>query len=283
MKAGGKRMRPAFALLAAKLFQEDLTRVRPLAVALEMVHLASLIHDDVVDNSMLRRGIETVKSKWGNRVSIYSGNYILSRSLQILADYRRSDIIDIMAQASIKISEGELIQLRSLYDVELGIKNYFRRIERKTALLISVSCQLGAMIAEADPKQVAALKAYGYYLGMAFQITDDILDLIADEKTLGKPTGSDIKQGVITLPAIYALHHSEYKEELTFLLSSPISCNNETKRILDLIMTSDGIEYAYYVAGHFARKAQRQLQHLPQGEVLGSLYGMAEYMLLRDN
>lgn len=282
IKAGGKRLRPAFALLSARLFSEELEDVIPIAVALELIHMASLVHDDVIDNSDTRRGTATVRSGWGNRVSIYAGDYILARALALVAKYERSEVVDVLAETSMKICEGEVIQMLSCYNVTLGLKNYLRRIERKTALLISVSCQLGAMIINAAPEAVKAIKNYGYFLGMAFQVTDDILDIIADENVLGKPTGSDIRQGVITLPALYALKTSPYKEELAVLMASPESCSNETKRIIEIICDSNGIEYAYFITRHYAHKAQKQLQFLPDVPVKKNLFNMADFILARD-
>lgn len=282
IKAGGKRLRPAFALLSARLYLDDLTEVLPLAIALELVHMASLVHDDVIDNSLTRRGTETVKSAWGNRVSIYAGDFIFARSLSLIAGYERSDVIDVLAEASMKICEGEITQMLSCYNVELGLKNYLRRIERKTALLISVSCRLGAMIANAPEREAKALRDYGYYLGMAFQVTDDILDIIADEQVLGKPTGSDIKQGVITLPALYALRHSPQREELSRLLASPEACRAETEKIIAIILDTDSIDYSYYITQHFARKAQGQLAFLPEHPLKENLFNIADFILDRD-
>ncbi len=282
IKAGGKRLRPAFVLLAAKLFMDDLGEVINLATALELIHLASLVHDDVIDNSILRRGTYTVKHEWGNRVSINAGNYILARALALSASYDRKDILEVLADASMRICEGEIYQMMSSYNINVGLKNYLRRIERKTALLISVSCKLGAMIGNASPEQVRALERYGYYLGMAFQVTDDILDFVADEGVLGKPTGSDVKQGVITLPAIYALHHSPHERELKELLASPAGCIENSDRILDIIIDSDGIDYAYFVTEHFARKARKQLDYLPDKVVRETLYEVADFISARE-
>lgn len=282
IKAGGKRLRPAFALLAAKIFREDLEDAIPLATALELTHLATLVHDDVIDNSLLRRGDDTVKSLWGNRVSINAGNYILARALALLADYNRRDVLEVFADASMKICEGEIIQMISAYNVRVGLKNYLRRIERKTALLIAVSCQMGAMICNAPLHHVKILERYGYYLGMAFQVTDDILDIVADPEIIGKPTGSDIRQGVITLPAIYALHHSPDKQELAGLLSSPEMCLTKADRIMEMICESDGLDYAYYVTQHFSRLAQKQLEYLPEMPVKETLYKMADFVSGRE-
>jgi len=282
IKAGGKRLRPAFALLAGSFYSDDLTSIVPAATALELIHMATLVHDDVIDDSDTRRGAPTVKSGWGNRVSIYAGNYIFARALGLISDYRRSDIVDLLAESSMKICEGEIIQMLSCYNVHLGLKNYLRRIERKTALLISVSCELGAMIANAPSREIAALRDYGYYLGMAFQVTDDILDFIADEKVLGKPTGSDIRQGVITLPALYALKHGPGQAELAARLSSPERCVNEANEIIEMVLNSDGIEYAYYVTSHFAGKAKKQLEYLPAVPARDRLYEIADFITSRE-
>lgn len=278
VKAGGKRMRPAFALLAAKVYSDSLEHVIPMAVALELIHMGTLVHDDVIDNSKLRRGKETVKSGWGNRVSIYAGNYVLAKSLSLVADYHRSDIVDILADASMQICEGEIHQMLSCYDVTQGLKEYLRRIERKTALLISVSCQIGAMLSKADEREVIALKKYGYYLGMAFQITDDILDFVASEEVLGKPVGSDIRQGVITLPAIYALKNDSRRERLADILSSPELCKSCAEETIDIVTSSNGIEYAYELSQKYASKARQQLDYLPDVEVKESFDAIASFI-----
>lgn len=282
IQAGGKRLRPAFTLIAARFYRDDLRDVIPLATALELLHMASLVHDDVIDNSDTRRGTHTVKSVWGNRVSIYTGNFLFARSLSLLADYQRRDIIDVLAEASMKICEGEIIQMMSCYNVNLGLKNYLRRIERKTALLISVSCRLGAMLCDAPEGEILAHQRYGYYLGMAFQITDDILDFVADEKTLGKPTGSDIKQGVITLPALYALKNGPYSRELAGLLSSPECCQEQTQQIIDMILDSDGIDYAYHITRLYAEKARRQIGHLPDSPLRDTYARITDFITYRD-
>jgi heptaprenyl diphosphate synthase len=281
IKAGGKRLRPAFTLLAAKIYADSLEKAIPVAVALELIHMASLVHDDVIDNSNVRRGAETVKSKWGNRVSVYAGDYILAKSLYLVAGYKRSDMVDVLAEASMKICEGEIIQMRSCYDVNQGFKDYLRRIERKTALLISVSCKLGGMVSDAPQKEIEALTKYGYYLGMAFQVTDDILDFTADEKTLGKPVGSDIRQGVITLPALYALKNDPKREELGSLLSSPELCISQAERIIEIVINSSGIDYAYDITRRYAQKARQQLSLLPTVPVTKTLSDMADFILNR--
>jgi heptaprenyl diphosphate synthase len=282
IKAGGKRLRPAFALLAARVFVDELEDIIPLAVALELTHMATLVHDDVIDDSKTRRGTDTVKRLWGNRLSINAGNFIFSRSLALVAAYQRCDMISILADTSMKICEGEIIQMLSAYNTEVGLKNYLRRIERKTALLISVSCQLGALLTPASNREVTAFQKYGYYLGMAFQVTDDILDFVATEEVLGKPTGSDVRQGIITLPTIYALRFSPHRQELHQWLSSPEECTQRADTILDLVIDAGGIDYAYYAAQYYAEKAKRQLQFLPRTQITENLGDMADFISIRD-
>ncbi len=282
IKAGGKRLRPAFALLAARMFVDDLDEIIPLAVALELTHMATLVHDDVIDNSQTRRGTDTVKSLWGNRLSLYAGNYIFSSSLALVAGYRRQDMISILADTSMKICEGEIIQMLSAYNIEVGLKNYLRRIERKTALLISVSCQLGALLTPASQAEIAALQKYGYYLGMAFQVTDDILDFVATEEVLGKPTASDIKQGIITLPTIYALRVSPHRQQLQQWLSSAQSCIEQADHIVDLVIDAGGIDYAYYAAQYYTAKAKRQLSYLPDTPITENLRNISEFISERN-
>ncbi|MCR4399451.1 MAG: polyprenyl synthetase family protein, partial [Syntrophomonadaceae bacterium] len=283
IEAGGKRLRPAFALLAGSFYADSLEPLIPMAVALELVHMATLVHDDVIDNSLLRRGRPTVKARWGNRVSIFAGSYIFARSLGLVAGYRRSDIVDIMADASMRICEGEIIQMMSCHDVTQGMRDYLRRIERKTALLMSLSCRMGGLLSGAPPEQVKAMTRFGYYLGMAFQITDDILDYVADEEVLGKPVGSDIRQGIITLPALYALHQSGYRRELSAMISSPQRCREEAERIVQLVVESGGVEFAYDVALAYVRKAEARLALLPDVPARRTLGALASFIASRDH
>ncbi|MGE5372598.1 MAG: polyprenyl synthetase family protein [Solirubrobacterales bacterium] len=282
LKAGGKRLRPAFALLSGAVFSNDLSPFISLAAALELVHMATLVHDDVIDNSPTRRGTQTVKNVWGNRMSIYSGDYLFSRALSLIAAYGRSDVVSVLAAASVQMVEGELRQLRSCFDVHQPVTEYLRRIERKTALLISLSCQTGAMIAGASGVEVDALRRFGYYLGMAFQITDDVLDFIADEALLGKPTGSDIRQGVITLPALYALRNSSERETLARILGSAEAVSQGAEQALELIRDSGGIEYALEVSDKYLLKAQTQLLSLPEGWARDTMTEIADFISQRE-
>ncbi|MGE5398664.1 MAG: polyprenyl synthetase family protein [Chitinophagales bacterium] len=282
IKAGGKRLRPAFVLLSGSFFTESLDSLIEMAVAMELVHMATLVHDDVIDNSSSRRGRETVKAKFGNRMSIYSGDYVLAKSLEMVSHYNRSDIVATMANASISICEGEIRQMETCFKIDQSFKDYFKRIQRKTALLISLSCEMGALLAGADTNKVNAVKLYGHYLGMAFQITDDILDFVADEVVLGKPTGSDIRQGIITLPALYALRCSAERNELGQILGSAEMVEKYADRGVEIVLNSGGIEYSYQIAQRYVTKAQNMLGNLPVSPARESMARIAEFICERN-
>ncbi|NLW45017.1 MAG: heptaprenyl diphosphate synthase [Syntrophomonadaceae bacterium] len=280
--AGGKRLRPAFVLLTGSCFTSKIDHLIPMAVAMELVHMATLVHDDVIDNSMSRRGRDTVKARFGNRMSIYSGDYMLAKALHKVGEYCRADLMKIVTETSVKVCQGEIVQLQSAFDVDQGITDYLRRIERKTALLISVACQVGALLAGASPPMVRAMRRFGHYLGMSFQITDDILDFTADESVLGKPTGSDIRQGIITLPALYALRYSPEASGLRAILSSPDNVARQANRAISIINRSGGIEYSQKVAEKYINKAQLMLEQIPSSQARTALSRIADFVCTRD-
>lgn len=281
LNAGGKRLRPAFALLAGKTYGYNFEKLLPLAVALELIHMATLVHDDVVDSSVTRRGIPTVKAKWGNRVSVYTGDFIFGQSLIYIASCGNSEVARILADVSVKMSEGEIVQLRTTFDPNQSLRDYLFRIKRKTALLISASCGLGALATEAPQPFVRALFWYGYYLGMAFQITDDILDLIADEKELGKPVGSDLRQGIITLPIIYALKKGSRKEWLAELVAKKEKKEGEVLEAITEIKKCGAIEYSLGISRRYLDKAKQQLEILPDTKAKKSLALIADFINIR--
>ncbi|WP_444685615.1 polyprenyl synthetase family protein [Alkalicoccus luteus] len=205
LQAGGKRIRPVFVLLSAKCSSYEFDEIKKVAVPLELIHMASLVHDDVIDDADTRRGRETIKSRWDNRTAMYTGDFLFAKAIQKAAESKFLDVHPILSRAMREMCIGEIEQLQDQYHADQSLKDYLRRIRRKTALLISVSCELGAVVSGADDDLRRALKWYGYYAGMAFQVTDDILDFTGSEKELGKPAGSDLIQGNITIPALYAM------------------------------------------------------------------------------
>ncbi|MGE5543570.1 MAG: polyprenyl synthetase family protein [Bacillota bacterium] len=280
--SGGKRLRPAFVLLAGCCFTSQIDHLIPMAVAMELVHMATLVHDDVIDNSLSRRGRDTVKARFGNRMSIYSGDYMLAKALSIIGKYNRAELVTMISEASVKVCEGEIVQLQTSFDVEQGVIDYLRRIERKTALLMSLACQVGALLADAPSSMENAMRRYGYNLGMSFQITDDILDFTADESILGKPIGSDIRQGIITLPALYALRKSPQASELRNILSSPDNVARYADKALRIVISSGGIEYSQQVAEKYIAKAHRMLGLIPESQARTALQRIADFICTRE-
>ncbi|GAV25450.1 heptaprenyl diphosphate synthase component II [Carboxydothermus islandicus] len=281
LKAGGKRLRPAFALLAAKLGDYDFEKVKPLAVALELIHMATLVHDDVVDNSMLRRGLPTVKANWGNKMSIHIGDRIFAKSLLLIDACKNNYVAKVLAEVSVKMTAGEIQQLNGAKNISTSIKEYLIKIKRKTALLLSASCELGGIMANVSPRVVYALKQYGLYVGMAFQIVDDILDFTADEKVLGKPVGSDLRQGLITLPVLLALKRDK-KHELWRELQNLPQNNANIEQIIKEIKNLGGISEAYAWAKNYIEKAISAFDLVPKSPVKDTFLEIAQFIVQRN-
>ncbi|MDA8234018.1 MAG: polyprenyl synthetase family protein [Clostridia bacterium] len=278
LNAGGKRLRPAFAILAGKAYNFEREKLLPIAVALELIHMASLVHDDVIDASPTRRGIPTVKARWGNQISMHTGDYLFAKALILISQYSNPMISSVLSDVSVKMCEGEIQQIISSFDVRQGVKDYFYRIKRKTALLISASCQCGALAVDAPMEVVKALGLYGHHLGMAFQIGDDILDLVADQKKLGKPVGGDLRQGIITLPIIYALARSPQRQRLQELVGKREKSEGEVLEAIKIIKESGAVEYSLNMSNRYIVKAKKQLVHLPPARAKDSLVVVADYI-----
>jgi len=278
LNAGGKRLRPAFALVAGKTCARPSDKLIPLATALELIHMASLVHDDVIDDSYTRRGIPTVKASWGDQVSIYTGTYLFAQSLVLIARCEHPVISRILADISAMMCEGEIQQIVTTFDSQQTVKDYFFRIKRKTALLISASCELGAIACEAPMYHVRALKRYGHYLGMAFQITDDILDFTASAQELGKPVGNDLRQGIVTLPAIYALLWSDERTRLAEIIQKKVKKEGEVLEAIKIIKECGAIEKAIELSDRYLSKAKKQLEYLPAGRATNSLRTIADFI-----
>lgn len=264
LNAGGKRLRPALNILGAKFSNFDFEKVLTLAVALELIHMATLVHDDVVDASLTRRGIPTVKAKWGNNISTHVGSYLFAKSLILISRYREIPLVaKVLSDISVKMCEGEIQQISASFDICQTIKDYFYRIKRKTALLISASIQLGAVVCGAPSSIYLPLHRYGNHIGMAFQITDDILDMVADEEQLGKPVGSDLRQGIITIPAIYAICRCHQKDRLVSIVKKVDKSEDEIREAIELIKGTGAIDYSFEVALKYLKKAKEELKKLP--------------------
>ncbi|MFE5317175.1 heptaprenyl diphosphate synthase component II [Paenibacillus sp. NPDC056579] len=280
LKAGGKRIRPVFVLLGAKFGTYDLERIKHVAVPLELIHMASLVHDDVIDDAMTRRGQLTVRSKWDNRIAMYTGDYIFAKALLVATKLENPEIHKILSKAILEMSIGEMEQIRFFFNAEQTVRDYMLRIRRKTALLIAISCQLGAIAAGASENISNRLYSFGYNVGMAFQVRDDLLDLCGTEKEIGKPPGSDIRQGNITIPVIFALREPELRPMLLTELKRIQEADGQTdiSRFIELIRGSAGIKQAEELANRYIDKAISVLQGLPDIQAKKDLIGVAHFI-----
>lgn len=278
LQAGGKRMRPGFTLLSGKFFEYKFEKLLPIAMAIELIHMATLVHDDVVDSSLTRRGRPTLAASWGNTVSIATGDYLFAKALELIVKIDNPKVSRILADVSIEMCQGEIQQIKCSYDINQTTKEYYYRIRRKTALLLGLSCKLGAIMSNANSRQVWLMSTYGQCLGIAFQIVDDILDITANPKVLGKPVGGDVRQGIITLPMIYALQDSPDSNRLKMLLSKKVKSEDETQEAVELIKGSGGIDKSRKVVTLYIDKAIKHLQELPDIGSRGALIELAEFV-----
>lgn len=276
LKAGGKRIRPVFVLLSAKFGEYRIDTVKNVALALELIHMASLVHDDVIDDADMRRGLPTINYIWDDRVAMYTGDFILARSLEYMTNISDPLAHKKLSKAIVEVCIGEIEQIKDKYRFDQTLRDYFRRIKRKTALLIAVSCELGAIAGRTDAYIYRRLYRFGYFIGMAFQITDDILDFTATEEELGKPAGEDLRQGNITLPALYAMRDSGIRAELEKVNQQ--TEKQEMTRIIDLIVKSGAIEHSYQLSRRYLDKALAILDELPENKAKRPLKEIANYI-----
>lgn len=276
IKAGGKRIRPVFVLLSSMFGDYDINRVKYVAVALETIHMASLVHDDVIDDAELRRGKPTVKAKWDNRIAVYAGDYLLARSLEVMSNIDNPVAHKLLSKTMVEVSLGEIEQIKDKYRFDQSLRTYLKRIKRKTALLIASSCQLGAVSSGATEEIHKKLYWFGYFVGMSFQITDDILDFTSTEKELGKPVGSDLLQGNITLPVLFALENPLLKEEIEKISNK--TTPNQIQPLLEKILKSDVIERSANVSDQYLQKAFEMLESLPKNRAKSTLHSIAKYI-----
>lgn len=278
LEAGGKRIRPVFVLLASQLGVSNIEKVKEVATSLELIHMATLVHDDVIDDSELRRGKPTIKRTYGNKVAMYTGDYILARSLEEISKVKDSRVHAILSKTLVEVCVGEIEQIKDQYNVDQHIRTYFKRIKRKTALLIAASCQLGAIVGGASDEVVRKMYTYGYCIGMSYQILDDILDFTATEKELGKPTGNDLVQGNITLPVFFAKQDPSFEQ----LLRAHCTDENEMEAQIGTILTAlhktDAIERSYEISDRYLQRALKTISTLPASRANKTLHNIATYI-----
>ena len=277
VKETGKGIRPALTLLSGKSFKYDLTYLLPMAVSVELMHTATLVHDDSIDKSSTRRGQATINSIWGDEIAILMGDYLFAKAGEAVADTQTPRVIKLFSQTLATISSGEIAQFRAAFNPDQTRKDYFHRIYGKTASLFSLSTQSGAILSKASEELVAIMKEYGDNLGIAFQIVDDILDFTSTEEAMGKPVGSDLIQGTLTLPAILLIerHPDDNPIRKFFETRDKKYVAKSIKIVLDSSIVTD----CYDVARDYRDRACRNLKSLPKVASRKALLDLAEYII----
>ncbi|MBU0992436.1 MAG: polyprenyl synthetase family protein [Proteobacteria bacterium] len=288
MFSGGKRIRPLLTVLCAKICGYHGEIDKTISTIFEYMHTASLMHDDLVDEATLRRGKPVTQAVWNNATAVLIGDFLLARTLSIALAYEKRELIEIIAQITESMTQGEILQLINKGNLNLTEKDYMATIEKKTAILIQGACKTGAMIADATEHQEKALTEYGYHLGLAFQMADDLLDYTSETSDLGKKIGADLREGKLTLPVIYSLQKARGSKK-----------NNDVKTMEDIIRKRDefsddefgvfknmlktygGIDYTRTLAEDQVKKAKCALDIFDASEDKSILMDLADYTLLR--
>lgn len=279
----GKQMRPMFVFLIAKMVNNGEVNERTYrgASVIELIHTATLVHDDVVDDSNRRRGFFSINALWKNKIAVLVGDYLLSRGLLLSIDNGDFDLLRIISVAVREMSEGELLQIEKARKLDITEDVYFEIIRKKTATLIAACCAMGAQSVNATNKDVTMMRKFGELIGMAFQIKDDLFDY--GEEKIGKPTGIDIKEQKMTLPLIYAINHAS-DEEKKWLINSIKNYNKDKKRVkevIDFVKKTGGLEYAILTMKNYQKEALSILNQYPQSQFKESLELMVNYVIDR--
>ncbi len=280
----GKRLRPILVFLTAKLHGQTNEQTLASSLVIELLHTATLIHDDVVDDSDLRRGSPTVNNLWSSKISILVGDFLFSKTLTSMVNMKSLEAISILSAAANKITEGELLQMDNSYRDGLNEAVYFDLISKKTASLFSASCQLGALSVTRDILARKRMDLFGENLGIAFQITDDLLDYTGDKKTLGKPTGNDIRENKITLPLIYALAKAEKKLQESILnkFGNGKMNDQDVDNIIGFTRDYGGIDYSIQTVNTFANRAAHILTTYTDSPAKNSLQELVSFTISRN-
>ncbi len=279
--AGGKRLRPAIVLLISRATMpgQDITaKHRRLAEITEMIHTASLVHDDVVDESEIRRGVPTVHSSFGNRIAVLAGDFLFAQSSWHLANLDNLAVVKLLSEVIMDLAEGEIQQGLNRFDIDSSIESYLEKSYYKTASLIANSSKSAGLLSGVSPELAKSLYSYGRNIGLAFQIVDDILDFTGSAELLGKPSGSDLKSGNLTAPVLYALEEKPY---LGTLIEREFAQPDDLEEAIALIQDSQGIQRSRQLASEHAQRAVEQLSDVPPSEPRQALVKLADYVLRR--
>jgi octaprenyl-diphosphate synthase len=282
--SGGKRVRPAVLLMAARLCGYEGERAVLYASVVEFIHTATLIHDDIIDDSQMRRGRIAVHSQWGNDITVLLGDFLYIKSMSLALTQDSLEMIRLLCDVTLRMIEGELYQLTKNGDVAITEDEHFDIIRRKTAYLFSGSAQIGGMLGNATPDQVRALREYGFHLGIAFQLMDDLLDFTGDAAALGKPVGGDLREGKLTLPVIRLMEIGDARARalVADIVRERAVTIEKWAELCALLESCEALEFAARRANEYAEAARDHLTAFPPGPERDALAALAEYVLTRD-
>ena len=281
IKSGGKRLRPLLVLLSARASGYEDNHHIPLATIIEFLHTATLLHDDVVDESDLRRGRETANALWGNAPSVLVGDFLYSRAFQMMVGLENFQLLHILANATNVIAEGEVMQLMNIHDADVSEDQYMEVIRCKTAMLFQASCETAAILGKVDHKTRKALADYGNYLGIAFQLVDDLLDYDGDSEAMGKNLGDDLAEGKPTLPLIHVLKHGSQEQKSMVRHAIEQGGREGIDEILAAVRSCGALDYTAQKAREFSDKAIHCLKHLPESTYRDAMKDLAEFAVAR--
>lgn len=282
LRQKGKKIRPLLVLLSAKLAGGVYERSLRGAVLVEILHTATLVHDDVVDNAEKRRGLPSINAVWKNKIAVLMGDYLLAKGLMLSVEQSDFDFLKVITETVKRMSEGELLQISKTRKLDIDEETYFRIISDKTASLIETCCTIGALSATEDKEKIDSMKIYGESLGIAFQIKDDILDYVGKASLIGKPLGGDIKEKKITLPLIYALKQAGNSEASHIIkLVKSGGKKNSVEDVINFVKSQKGIEYAQETALEYANKAKTSLELFDDSESKDSLNALVDFVIDR--
>jgi octaprenyl-diphosphate synthase len=283
--SGGKRMRPAVLLMASRLAGYEGDRSILFAAVVEFIHTATLVHDDIIDDSDLRRGRLAVHSRWGNDITVLLGDYLYIKSMALALTHDTLDIVRVLCDVTLKMIEGELYQLTKNGDADISEDEHFDIIRRKTAYLFGGCAQIGGMLGKVSSERETALRDYGFNLGIAFQLVDDLLDFTGDAGAVGKPIGSDLREGKVTLPLIHLLHQEPDgvgARTVREIIASRSVTPEQWADLLRNMKEHASIDYAYRKATEFAERAKKPLYAFPPSSEREALLALPDYVLSRD-
>lgn len=283
LNAGGKRVRPLLVLYSGLIFSDEIDELIYAATAAELIHMASLVHDDIIDDSSLRRNKPSINKIWGKHFAVLCGDYLFAKAFGILSKNRLIKSMDYMVEAIQNMCEGEILQAENRFNHCVTLDMYYRRIAKKTAIFMQCCCKSGAAVGGADELQVRMLGEYGLNLGLAFQIIDDILDFCGDVDAMGKPGGEDLRQGSITMPLIFLMQDDRYENWIKEILGERNITGHHIREITRKLKETGMIEKSFKTALSHIEKAKHSLGMLAESEYTGRLYKLADMLKARMN